>query len=56
MDSSSAVILRLQLLESFVGLELRIVLGHREQPAHAGAQLLLGRADGGDVAGRRSPD
>ena len=46
----------LQLLESLVGLELRIVLGHREQAADADAQLLLRRADGGDVARRRSLD
>src|ERR1700676_3860300 len=41
----------LQLLESFIGLELRIALGHREQSADARSQLLLGRTDGGYVAG-----
>ena len=40
----------LQLLEGLVALQLRIVLGDREQPADAGPQLLLRRADGGDIA------
>src|SRR5277367_3868830 len=40
----------LQLLESFVGLQLRIAFGYREQPADADAQLLLGRAYGGDIS------
>src|ERR1700733_9146745 len=40
----------LQLLEGFIGLELRIILGHREQATDADPQLLLGRADGGYVA------
>ncbi len=41
----------LQLLEGLVGLQLRVAFGHCEQPADPGAQLLLGRADGGDIAG-----
>ena len=40
----------LQLLERLVALQLRIVLGDCEQPADAGPQLLLRRADGGDIA------
>ncbi|MNZ99653.1 hypothetical protein D3C78_1189880 [compost metagenome] len=38
------------MLEALVGLELRVVLRHREQLAEAGAQAALGATEGTDVA------
>jgi hypothetical protein len=42
----------LQLLECLIRFEFGIALGDRVETRHAGAQLLLGRADRGYVAGR----
>ena len=45
----------LQVPEAFVGLQVRVVLGDREQAAESLAKLLLRRADGRDVAACPAP-